>query len=161
MFSVPIGAFLHKPQGTQEKVALHAPMTFEETDAIRLGENIKAEVRLLKLPHEINVQIRNLETAADCVCSRCLASFLCPIKIAFVEREFLIDVADREIPLQEDIFYVDKDTHALVLDEMLRQEILLHFPIVPVCSESCKGLCNSCGMNLNEGQCEHVKKDPS
>jgi uncharacterized protein len=41
----------------------------------------------------------------------------------------------------------------LDMTEMFRQDILLAMPIKPICSEECKGLCPSCGRNLNEGPC--------
>ena len=31
--------------------------------------------------------------------------------------------------------------------------LLLEFPLVPLCDEECKGLCPTCGANLNEGPC--------
>lgn len=153
MISLSVGAFLHKPQGTQEKIIIDSPMSFNEADGIALISNITADVRLLKLPHEINVQLHNVKTRAEVECSRCLTSFEYQISIPFTEREFLIELQDREILLQEDVFYVDKETNSIVLDEMLRQEILLHFPSAAVCSESCKGLCDRCGANLNQKPC--------
>ena len=41
----------------------------------------------------------------------------------------------------------------LDLDELLRSDILLELPYKYLCSEDCKGLCASCGKNLNEGPC--------
>ncbi len=41
----------------------------------------------------------------------------------------------------------------LDLTELLRQNILLSMPIKPLCSDECKGLCPTCGRNLNEGPC--------
>ena len=41
---------------------------------------------------------------------------------------------------------------------VLRDTILLSIPLKPLCREECKGLCPVCGKNLNEGECEHVKK---
>jgi DUF177 domain-containing protein len=31
--------------------------------------------------------------------------------------------------------------------------VLLALPMHAVCREDCKGLCGSCGQNLNEGEC--------
>ncbi|MFA7677302.1 MAG: DUF177 domain-containing protein, partial [Candidatus Omnitrophota bacterium] len=41
----------------------------------------------------------------------------------------------------------------LDLDNDIREEILLNFPMKILCSENCKGLCPGCGVNLNEGEC--------
>jgi uncharacterized protein len=41
----------------------------------------------------------------------------------------------------------------LLLEEALREQVLLALPLKAVCREDCKGLCPHCGKNLNEGQC--------
>jgi uncharacterized protein len=50
----------------------------------------------------------------------------------------------------------DEDTYAgkeLDLRPAVREQILLSLPSAPVCSDDCKGLCPSCGKDLNEGEC--------
>jgi len=39
------------------------------------------------------------------------------------------------------------------LTPAMREQILLSIPPSPLCSEDCKGLCPSCGKDLNEGAC--------
>jgi uncharacterized protein len=39
------------------------------------------------------------------------------------------------------------------LTKALREAIILDLPAYPRCSESCKGLCGTCGVNLNDGEC--------
>ena len=46
------------------------------------------------------------------------------------------------------------------LDPMLREQVLLALPGYPVCKESCKGLCSSCGANLNERECGCERRVP-
>ena len=59
---------------------------------------------------------------------------------------------------QEDVFLINKKDMTVDLSEVLRQEILLHFPLIPVCSKSCKGLCPKCGIDLNKKTCECKKE---
>lgn len=40
------------------------------------------------------------------------------------------------------------------LTEDIREDILLSFPQSFHCSEDCKGICPTCGKNLNEGPCQ-------
>jgi len=40
------------------------------------------------------------------------------------------------------------------LAPVLHDELCLSVPLVPLCSESCRGLCPVCGADLNEGSCE-------
>jgi len=42
----------------------------------------------------------------------------------------------------------------LLLEDVLREQVLLAVPIKTVCSEGCKGLCPHCGANLNQGTCD-------
>jgi uncharacterized protein len=41
----------------------------------------------------------------------------------------------------------------LLLEDVLREQVLLALPLKVTCREDCKGLCGHCGQNLNEGQC--------
>ena len=59
----------------------------------------------------------------------------------------------------------DSDTILLVpdmklnLDEFLYSEVIMSLPMKHVCSEMCKGICQKCGKNLNEGDCGCEKKE--
>ncbi len=39
------------------------------------------------------------------------------------------------------------------LSEMVKDQVLLDLPLAPLCTEECKGLCASCGAELNTGLC--------
>jgi uncharacterized protein len=42
---------------------------------------------------------------------------------------------------------------------VLREQLLLGLPAIePLCQEDCKGLCTTCGQNLNEADCGHSQK---
>jgi uncharacterized protein len=43
--------------------------------------------------------------------------------------------------------------HELDLSDMVREQVLLAAPAYGICSETCRGLCPTCGQNLNEGSC--------
>ncbi len=48
------------------------------------------------------------------------------------------------------------------LQDMVKDQIVLELPLAPVCKADCKGLCPSCGADLNLGPCgcEKTTKDP-
>lgn len=54
------------------------------------------------------------------------------------------------------------DGYNLDVDKLLYNEILIGWPMKILCSEDCKGICNVCGQNLNEGDCdcEDTSLDP-
>ncbi|MDI6907315.1 MAG: DUF177 domain-containing protein [Thermoanaerobacterales bacterium] len=79
-------------------------------------------------------------------CGRCLGKFRHPFRAALVEkyRQGTAKDADEEtLP----------DGERLVLDERLREAVLLALPMRPLCREDCRGLCPKCGKLLNEGPC--------
>jgi uncharacterized protein len=43
----------------------------------------------------------------------------------------------------------------LDITDNLREEIILSFPLKPLCRADCRGLCPQCGQNLNKGRCNH------
>jgi uncharacterized protein len=47
----------------------------------------------------------------------------------------------------------------LDLNPLFREYLLLDIPLQPVCQQDCKGLCAECGLNLNEGECDHPLTD--
>ncbi|MCL6630530.1 MAG: DUF177 domain-containing protein, partial [Armatimonadetes bacterium] len=62
--------------------------------------------------------------------------------------------AIRVYPLDEDDAVSNLvANNVLDLDELIRQSVLIAIPIQPLCTADCKGLCPSCGQNLNMGKC--------
>ncbi|MFZ5814255.1 MAG: YceD family protein [Bacillota bacterium] len=98
-----------------------------------------------------------LSGEATLVCSRCLAGFTEELEVAF-EEEFIEAGAeegraeeDEEEESQRTVSFYTGDE--IDLTEPLRENILLELPMKPLCDEACKGLCPTCGTNLNEGRC--------
>jgi DUF177 domain-containing protein len=48
----------------------------------------------------------------------------------------------------------------LLLEDVLKEQILLALPVKQVCNAACKGLCPQCGTNLNTGSCHCVNAVP-
>lgn len=49
--------------------------------------------------------------------------------------------------------YIEVPEYEIDLDELAQADILLELPSKFLCSDACKGICMSCGKNLNEGLC--------
>lgn len=47
------------------------------------------------------------------------------------------------------------DGKTIDLDPVVREQVLLALPVSVVCREDCKGLCSTCGQDLNQGDCGH------
>ncbi|HMZ26030.1 MAG TPA: DUF177 domain-containing protein, partial [Elusimicrobiota bacterium] len=67
-------------------------------------------------------------------CARCLARFETDLEGA----------VDMSVPVSETF---------LVVDDEVRQSLLLALPSQPLCRPACRGLCPRCGRNLNQGPC--------
>jgi len=79
-------------------------------------------------------------------CSRCIKPFKKKIELNNLVYTFsLEDVGDK-----------------LDLTPFVREEFFLVLPIMPVCSEKCRGLCPACGADLNTAACEcHLNESGS
>ncbi|HPR65041.1 MAG TPA: DUF177 domain-containing protein [Thermoanaerobaculia bacterium] len=87
----------------------------------------------------------NLSFTLELPCSRCLESYPLALSIPFNYR------LTRE--RDDDPGTCTYEDDAVVLDEIMAELVLLNVPMKPLCSESCKGLCPNCGINLNTGSC--------
>jgi uncharacterized protein len=52
---------------------------------------------------------------------------------------------------EAEVGYYEGD--GILLEDALREQVLLEAPIRAICREDCKGLCPHCGANLNQQQC--------
>lgn len=122
-----------------------------------LKSSIKGRVVFMAMHDEIHVEVHDLETSISGNCGKCLKKYSQKIEIPLIEREFFPAIPKNLVD-QEDIFLINKKDMTIDLSEVLRQEILLHFPLIPVCSKSCKGLCPKCGIDLNKKTCKCSKE---
>ena len=92
--------------------------------------------------------------SATTSCARCLDEFSLSLN-GEVEGYFLLQ-EDQEPPedMDEDEYEVLSEDHVIDMEPLLVAALLLEVPLVPLCSEDCKGLCPKCGANLNEGPCD-------
>ena len=56
-------------------------------------------------------------------------------------------------PDEEDPFFID-ESHLVDLGEAIREYALLELPMQPLCRPDCRGLCPTCGADLNSGPCD-------
>jgi uncharacterized metal-binding protein YceD (DUF177 family) len=104
------------------------------------------------------------QSSADLQCGFCTETFQHPIHIKF--HEILApqwvdkmkashtpkDLMDSEV---EVLAGLDGDQFHLA--EFINEMVAFSMPAHPRCSESCKGLCSQCGVNLNQADCDCPK----
>lgn len=89
------------------------------------------------------------------VCDSCLVDFA----DVLVEEFSIFYTSDKETAKYDDeqVVQLFKPGTPIDLSNGLKENLLLAIPMKIVCSEDCKGLCLSCGMNLNEDRCNCKK----
>jgi len=85
----------------------------------------------------------------DATCGRCLSDFNQSLKTDFTELYVFLSHA------QEDTELIYPEDGQVDLEPIVREYLLLEFPINPICKTDCQGLCTICGNNLNHGTCDH------
>ena len=112
------------------------PATLDlDTDIVRFHRPIKVKAEVYKIADTVTVELL-LDASMCMICSRCLNEF----EADFIKRMQL------NYPVNELEPLID-------LGPDIREEIILNYPIKPLCNSNCKGLCPQCGENLNEGGC--------
>ena len=91
-------------------------------------------------------------------CARCLTplsgSFTFDLEKTVAPRDVLADLPEERL---DD--YVIIEDGFLDIDEQMKEQLELEFPSRFLCSEDCRGLCQKCGKNLNDGECGCTAKD--
>ena len=89
-------------------------------------------------------------------CARCVEPVTIPLESDFdlIFRPVGADAGapERSITAPEtEIGYYQKDS--LLLEDVLREQVLLSLPVRTLCKPDCKGLCPRCGQNRNSQAC--------
>ena len=117
--------------------------------ADKIARPIKAKVDLRRLEGTWLMQGR-ITTSIDLLCSRCASKVTYPVDQPFTlvysqDRAMTGETDDGEI-----IFLTE---NFIELDPILTEQVRLNLPYHSLCREDCKGLCQNCGADLNEGRC--------
>ena len=100
--------------------------------------------------------VGSFSTEVEVRCARCLD----PVQNKLAEqfdllyRPLGVDATRDEVAISQadtEIGYYQGE--GLLLEDVLREQVLLAVPFKVLCREDCRGLCPHCGKNLNEEQC--------
>jgi uncharacterized protein len=155
-----------------QELELH-PIDFEEKfvpGVIDLGEEIKqrgplnadGRAELVEEHHGKHKVIQDirlkgkLQATLELLCARCLEPVEQKVDRTFdlLYRPQGTDAGHQELSVTDaeaEIGYY-RGT-GLLLEDTIREQVLLALPLKTLCREDCKGLCAHCGKNLNEGTC--------
>ncbi len=106
-----------------------------DVDLMIVEDKVIADVIANKYTNTINVEI-NLTGSFKIICCRCL----CEVKKKF-EKSFNAN------------YTVDRNNYIIDLNPEIRENIILDYPVNPLCHLECKGICQKCGADLNKEKC--------
>jgi uncharacterized protein len=120
---------------------------------------IKTALRAIRIGDMIEVTGK-IDTQVRLPCGRCLEEYETPLKsrfdITYVQR---IPGAPEEEQIEEieikaaDMGLIYFQGEDIDLRDGIQEQVILALPIKVLCRENCKGLCASCGHDLNKGDC--------
>lgn len=87
-------------------------------------------------------------------CHRCLVEFPLSLKVDFLET--YQDKSQLPYHVQEDRVPFEGET--IEIEPEVMNAVYLGIPMRLICHEQCRGLCQHCGINLNQEQC-HCTED--
>ena len=134
---------------------LHIPAErLDNSEIVDLGDvTWRGEIRYAAPAFRLLATVEYDQTVR---CQRCLEPVVLPeradLELAIFEDG--AEVVPGEYELDESDFgvlYVDSDV--VDLEPLLIEQMQLNVPMRTVCREDCKGLCPSCGADLNAGEC--------
>ena len=141
-FLVQVSDLVGRP-GSRRRVSLSGSMAIE-LDQVEVCGPISADLHVEEMV--AGVLVWGEVTASMWLrCNRCLGA---------VSLDAVAPVVQAYgVPSEGDILPIDPDG-AIDLSEVLHDELCLSVPLVPLCSEVCRGLCPACGNDLNVEPCE-------
>jgi uncharacterized protein len=106
---------------------------------VKFTGNIHVDCKFSKVSREIISDVE-ITTNRGVICSRCLGEVNQTTKQSFRK-----------------IYNIDSLGEYLDIDNDIREEVLLNFPMKVLCKPDCKGICPKCGANLNKQECSCEK----
>jgi uncharacterized protein len=120
---------------------------------------VNGKIRLARNEVFVNGHV---DTRAQVECDRCLKPIELPVSgdfeleyITGSEYESSAAAELTEAELSVSVF----DGHAIDVDEIVKEQILLAVPTRMLCREDCKGICPQCGVDRNTGECNCETKE--
>jgi uncharacterized protein len=144
--AVKIGSVWNSGRGATHRDEIDAEVNFP--DSLTLLSPLRGSLLLIRMKEGVSVVLSDLKTSFGQTCARCLDNFVFRLHIPEMEAHFYDHLPAGGGDGTES-FPIRRKDMSIDLTEAIRQEIILHFPLIPVCSKRCKGLCSECRANLN------------
>lgn len=145
-----VGFLLSQGAGTSREVTFNYPGTLKADDFIISG--LDGTIKLTRTPQGILVQgVLLVQTPVECM--RCLAPFDLLYEVE-LEELFVTGAYAHTLGSDSEMPPIISEGGFIDLAPILREEGILSIPMQVVCALDCKGLCPTCGQDLNQGTCD-------
>ncbi len=139
-------------RGETDRIALDFLLTPSQMDEVTINGDARVVGEVTDQAGYMRLSL-TATIAFDAECARCLE----PVHDVFsvlLERTVTTkeNLSEKQLEENVDEYAVIEDGH-LDLDELVREEILLSFPMRILCSPDCEGLCPKCGKPRRLGDC--------
>jgi uncharacterized protein len=126
------------------------------TDVYRIAEPVHLVFDIYKDKAQFRL-VGSVKTRLELPCSRCLEPFSWPVEAEFDLRyqphSQNSGEGEREVE-EDDLTTAFYDNDEIDLGQLMQEQLYLSLPMKPLCSDDCKGLCPTCGTNLNRDACD-------
>lgn len=125
--------------------------------------SLRSEETDFKVPATVDLSLTKLEPEfylkgklalqADRTCDRCAERFPARLEHAF---ELALTHSSRHAAVKDEIGDAETvvfEGSEIDLAPLLKEQMLLALPYRSLCRPDCKGICQKCGKNLNQGTC--------
>lgn len=143
---INVGFLLHQSVGYNRKFEIDETVVQVANDLDVY--DLSGDIRFTRTTQGLYSQSKlTAHTPLECV--RCLSKY---------DQELTIEINDLfEYPSQKNTDPLLSISKSGILDltSLVREYFLLEIPIQPMCGVGCQGLCQVCGKEQSEGQCDH------
>ncbi len=133
------------------RLAVDEHLTLDQDPELGLPAtaSLRGELSVDNLESRVVVQ-GTLRVSAAATCDRCLEDF----EAEFAADVEIVIVRARSPEGELDSWVIHQRSGEVDLDEPLREAALLALPQKMLCAEDCRGICPTCGANLNRESCD-------
>ncbi len=120
---------------------------------------VHVEATVKKIGEELLIK-GQITAMLNFMCCRCLTPFEFPVDSKFdllcLPEELEVAKEHLEQDDMNGLFYCKRQVD---LKEVIMEQLNLTFPLRPLCSKGCQGICPVCGKLIKEGKCSCTAKE--
>ena len=143
--------FTNEGQVQEQTVSYDADTFTSQSGTFSIKESSPVALRLSNIGRSKALVQGSARLTFGLACDRCLRDVDYTFDLSFDTVVISPDYTGEDA--EEEAASELMEGYHLNVDELIKNELLLNWPMKVLCREDCKGICKSCGKNLNDGEC--------